>query len=196
MMGGRSRSAAPSFKLAKLAIPVAGGGGGAGFQYNDDDDGSSQMLTPVPGDSEATVQPRVPNGPGGYANNEGAYNSTEQMNMMTDDIRQALTNMRIQPSPAPGQPRSRSTSSAAYANGDDLSQLQRLSISQDEHAVSSADNSRPGSMHEIGGLVVDPSDLTLIKNLGEGAGGSVDLVRYEKDGSIMARKVSNPSAQR
>lgn len=61
----------------------------------------------------------------------------------------------------------------------------------DTHVNQSPDSrnsSRPPSTYNSGRPVIVPSDLVVIKSLGEGAGGAVELVRSRRDGSVMARK--------
>jgi mitogen-activated protein kinase kinase len=78
---------------------------------------------------------------------------------------------------------------------DDLSALKSLTISQEAGQIGSAGTSDQGHDNDYdddegqGIPIINPDDLTLIKRLGEGAGGSVDLVR-DKSGRVMAKKVS------
>lgn len=143
--------------------------------------------------------------------NNGLDNSGDRMTAMTHDIRQALASRsRFDPTPS-GSSRSRAssrTNSAANSRRssgvatpqpDDLSALKNLQISQEAGQIGSAGpDSADGhgsvyshySDEEInqGIPIINPADLTLIRRLGEGAGGSVDLVK-DKQGKIMAKKV-------
>jgi mitogen-activated protein kinase kinase len=147
--------------------------------------------------------------------NNGLGDSGDRMSAMTHDIRQALANRsRFDPTPQQsysGSSRSRAssrTNSAANSRRssgvatpqpDDLTALQNLTISQEAGQIGSAG---PDSADGHGSVysrhsddeanqgipIINPADLTLIRRLGEGAGGSVDLVR-DKQGKIMAKKV-------
>lgn len=147
--------------------------------------------------------------------NNGLGNNGDRMTAMTQDIRQALAHRsRFDPTPPPfhhhnsaptpigvvrSRPNSRSNSTAGSRRGsgaatpqmDDLASLQNLSISN-----GSGDMCRSDSQSSIGtkgeGIpIINPEDLTLVKRLGEGAGGSVDMVR-DKNGRVMAKKVGLP----
>ena len=149
--------------------------------------------------------------------NNGLGDSGDRMSAMTHDIRQALANRsRFDPTPQQsyaGSSRSRAssrTNSAANSRRssgvatpqpDDLTALKNLTISQEAGQIGSAGpDSADGhgsvyshySDEEInqGIPIINPADLTLIRRLGEGAGGSVDLVK-DKQGKIMAKKVSH-----
>jgi len=152
--------------------------------------------------------------------NNGLNDSGDRMVAMTHDIRQALANRsRFDPDPQALSSSSRSrassrTNSAANSRRssgvatpqpDDLSALKNLMISQEAGQVgSTGPDSADGhgsSIHSQyadddtnqGIPIINPEDLTLIRRLGEGAGGSVDLVK-DKEGKVMAKKVS-PSAR-
>lgn len=211
---GRPRMNTPriSTPALKLAIP-AGGGGGSAFMAQDEDEGSSQLRTPVPGeDWDATV----------HAHSYGAgasgsrlaptghddFGGADQMTAMTNEVRRAMSRMTFESSPAPsigGRSRSgsnassfmeRRESSNSLNPADDLRQLRALSIGTPTRDLNS-DGSRPNSIHDTEDLTRLGSDLTLVRRLGEGAGGSVDLVCSARDGRVMARKViartANPS---
>lgn len=192
---GSSRSSTPSLKLA---IPL-GGSGGSGFSSAYDDDGGSQLLTPVPGeDRDATVHAnrhsRVAERPSSD-DSGSAFGGLNDMDQMTKDLRETMDRLRFEPSPAPSAQRSRTSSNALEArnNGsldDDLSKLRLVDLpsSAIDDEPDSRGSSRPNSFHGAGGLF-DASDLTLIRHLGEGAGGAVDLVQA-RDGQVLARKVS------
>lgn len=151
--------------------------------------------------------------------NNGLNDSGDRMVAMTHDIRQALANRsRFDPDPQALSSSSRSrassrTNSAANSRRssgvatpqpDDLSALKNLMISQEAGQVGSAGpdsaDGHGSSIHSQyadddtnqGIPIINPEDLTLIRRLGEGAGGSVDLVK-DKEGKVMAKKVS-PSA--
>lgn len=150
--------------------------------------------------------------------NNGLGNNGDRMTAMTHDIRQALAHRsRFDPTPPPfnhhnsapmpagvirSRPSSRSNSTAGSRRGsgvatpqmDDLAALQYLSIAPNgrQSGEMSRTDSQDGSATEAQGEgipIINPEDLTLVKRLGEGAGGSVDLVR-DKNGRVMAKKVS------
>jgi mitogen-activated protein kinase kinase len=100
--------------------------------------------------------------------------------------------------PGPGSRRS----SINHSQEDDLTALKNLSLGDGrDSSRSSLEEARPnlglydhvGSGHghedeESLSPVIDPSELTFIRRLGEGASGSVDMVK-DKRGRIMAKKV-------
>lgn len=150
--------------------------------------------------------------------NNGLGNNGDRMTAMTHDIRQALANRsRFDPTPPPlhhhnsaptpvgmGSSRSRPTSrdktsvsgsrrssGAGTPRVDDLAALANLNLSHDADqsgSTGSPDSQQDDQVNGEGIPIIDPGDLTLVKRLGEGAGGSVDLVR-DKNGRVMAKKV-------
>ena len=72
---------------------------------------------------------------------------------------------------------------------DDLAVLQNLSINNGSGEMSRTDSEQSLGVKGEGIPIINPEDLTLVKRLGEGAGGSVDMVR-DKNGRVMAKKVS------
>ena len=144
--------------------------------------------------------------------NNGLGNNGDRMVAMTHDIRQALASRsRFDPMPplnhhnsAPtpvgpvrSRPSSRSNSTAGSRRGsgvatpqmDDLAALQNLSINNGSGEMSRTDSEQSLGVKGEGIPIINPEDLTLVKRLGEGAGGSVDMVR-DKNGRVMAKKVS------
>ena len=184
------QSARPTPSL-KLAIPLGGGGGGAAFSTNEDD--GSNLRTPVPGESEdrdVTVHARTY-----YLGGDEDFGDVDKMSAMTEDIRAAMSRMRFESSPAPSAgERSRSASNAGStggtspappgSSGDDLTRLRAVNLSG--ISPSDGEDSRPSSVHS--GHFDATSQFTLVRRLGEGTGGAVDLVK-SSSGQIMARKV-------
>lgn len=107
---------------------------------------------------------------------------------MTEDLRNAMNRSRsFDANPRSNGVRSRAASNSGSQNdttSDDLEDnLRDLTIS--DHG-----DSRPGSVHEADpDPEADFGKLELIKRLGEGTGGAVDLVKSSKTGQVMARKV-------
>jgi mitogen-activated protein kinase kinase len=136
----------------------------------------------------------------GYGRTNNGLNDTgDRMIAMTQDIRQALAHRsRFDPTPHSGTSRSRASSRSNSAVGsrrssgaatpqpDDLTALKNLTIS---HEVGQIGSTGPEYEKGEGIPIINPEDLTLIKRLGEGAGGSVDMVK-DKQGRVMAKKVS------
>lgn len=78
---------------------------------------------------------------------------------------------------------------------DDLAALRNLSIAHEAGQIGSLgppDSQQDNHVEGEGIPIINPDDLTLVKRLGEGAGGSVDMVR-DKNGRVMAKKVSVPT---
>lgn len=158
-------------------------------------------------------------GYGGYGgDNDGqGLQCAEEAGFQIEDIRQAVSRMgRRDTSPAPSAGRSRAGSAAGSfydpprsgsrtaSRSDsrsslvdmDLSTLRALSISTPTRDLENG-ASRPTSLHEQAvcdepAVWIDPNvepELRLIRHLGEGAGGAVDLVVEARSGQVMARKV-------
>lgn len=152
--------------------------------------------------------------------NNGLGDTGNRMTAMTHDIRQALSSRsRFDPVPpalihhnsAPtpvrggsmsrttsrteSVPDSRRSSGTATPQMDDLAALRNLSIAHEAGQIGSLgppDSQQDNHVEGEGIPIINPDDLTLVKRLGEGAGGSVDMVR-DKNGRVMAKKVSVPT---
>lgn len=184
----------PTPKLT-LSIPTGGGGGSAFMRANDDypneeGEGQSVLRTPVPEDRDATVQPRSGDRGGyGYIGIPvgGDAGAPEEMMRMTEDLRNAMNRSRCEMGTPGNGVRSRAHSNAgstAAPRSDDLDNLRNLTIND-------GSDSRPESAQGVDPTPEDEfGELELIKRLGEGTGGSVDLVRSSKTGQVIARKVS------
>lgn len=188
-------------------------GGGSGFTGGHDypiEDDFSDLRTPLAGDVEdrnPTIMARGRDDDGessyGYGRHNNGLNDTgDRMIAMTQDIRQALAHRsRFDSTPTPGSSRSRASSRSNSAVGsrrssgvatpqpDDLAALKNLTISQEAGQIGSTGSVDYDEEEGEGIPIINPEDLTLIKRLGEGAGGSVDLVR-DRQGRVMAKKVS------
>ena len=187
---------------------------------NGADSPNSELKTPLAGseDRNPTLRARGADydGESSYGYGRTSEANGDQMSAMTEDIRQALSRSRFDSSPHPsssGLPRSRAGSNAgsstsgpasrrssnAGRNPDELS-LRGLSISgsgRNSSRTSLDEAARPPPSASILGddeqklsPTIDPSQLVFIRRLGEGTGGSVDLVKDAKTGQIMAKKVS------
>lgn len=145
--------------------------------------------------------------------NNGLGSNGDRMTAMTHDIRQALSSRsRFDTTPTPTPPPmsatttgslsrstshtdsgagSRRSSGTATPQMDDLAALKNLSISHELGNIGSTGPPLEQQQEAVSGAgipIINPDELTLIKRLGEGAGGSVDMVK-DKKGKIMAKKV-------
>ncbi|OXC68753.1 hypothetical protein AYX13_02679 [Cryptococcus neoformans] len=141
-------------------------------------------------------------GPGGDA-----------ISAMTEDIRQALSRNRFETESNRGGARSRagslmSDSSRTTAGRDrsDSASLYNSASARESPSASLCGGSARQSLdlpraaeevsEQTGSPVFDPEGLVMMKRLGEGTGGSVDMVQDRATGRIMAKKVitrtSNP----
>ena len=193
----------------KLAMPIATSGRSMGADYpceraerTEDDSPGSGLNTPTGEDMNPTLRAGA-----SYGDGESAYgfgrplngldNSGSEMSAMTAALRQVVSRSRYDASPSLSA-RSRASSVAGSVNSrrsssakDDLSALQNLRISSDEGGRRSMDSVEDGyTSEEIEPF--DPSGLVFLHRLGEGTGGSVDLVKDPRTGRIMAKKVSPP----
>lgn len=128
---------------------------------------------------------------------------------MTEDIRQALSRNRFETGCDRGGARSRagslmSESSQATAGRDrsDSASLYSSASRRESPSASLSGGSARQSLELPRGAaeelneqkespLFDPEELMMIKRLGEGTGGSVDLVQDRATGRIMAKKVRN-----
>lgn len=147
---------------------------------------------------------------GGGLNNG---NGGADMSSMTAEVRQALTRSRFDannPGHARSQTRSRASSSASSAHtagsrsrptssrghggegsaglaGFGELSMDRLSL---HDAAGTPRSSGEHSRDEPFSPTIDPEKLVVVKRLGEGSGGAVELVKDTRTGRIMAKKVS------
>ncbi|KAK1923750.1 kinase-like domain-containing protein [Papiliotrema laurentii] len=192
----------------KLAMPVASSSGSStatglslGNAYppdSDDDSLNSALKTPLAGeDRNPTLQARDFYGDGessyGYGRSNNGLDDQTDVSAMTAALRQAVSRSRFDGSPNPSS-RSRANSNAGSAGSrrssgapDDLAQLKSLSIA-DVPSRRSFDSSDEG-YHSEDVQPFEPSGLRYIRRLGEGTGGSVDLVQDPRTGKVMAKKV-------
>jgi mitogen-activated protein kinase kinase len=176
--------------LLKLSIPLDGGGGGAAFSNNSDD--GSNLRTPMPGeeDRDVTVHARTY-----HLQRDEDFGAADKMAKLTEEVRNAMSRMRpfdASPDPSTGG-RSRSGSATGSASGasgappgsgDDLTKLRAVNLSR----ISDGDDSRPSSVHSGPEHFDERTHFTVLRRLGEGTGGAVDLVTTST-GQVMARKV-------
>ena len=203
-----SRKATPLLKLAMPSAPSASSGFSSGHGYpSDSDEGDalhSALKTPIAGeDRNPTVMARQ------YDEGESSYGygrvggglengDSSDLSAMTQALRQAVARSRYENSPHPSS-RSRASSRASQASrtqcDPDLS-LDNLSISS---PLAPGVEGKRGSLDSLSlsrensdiGRSFDPNSLVLIRRLGEGSGGGVDLVEDEWTGRVMAKKVSS-----
>ena len=166
---------------------------------------NSALKTPTVGeDQNLTIRA------GAYEDGESAYGygrlnnglrpeGDSEYSAMTAALKKAVSKSRFDGSPNPSS-RSRA-SSVAGSHGsrrgshteevvEDLS-VQHLNTSFDSLGL--GDRRRGSDGSEAGSEAAqpfDPSELKWVRRLGEGTGGSVDLVREERTGRIMAKKAS------
>ena len=198
-----SRRSTPALKLA---MPISTSAGYNGLSVNttysldDDDSLNSALRTPLAGeDRNPTLRASELNGDGessyGYGRSYDLENHTD-VSAMTAALRQVVSRSRFDGSPNPSS-RSRANSNAgSVASGsrrgslapDDLTQLKNLSIG-DFPSRRSFDSSDEGGYQSEEVDPFDPSELVLVRRLGEGTGGSVDLVQDPRTGKVMAKKV-------
>ncbi|BEJ14122.1 hypothetical protein CspHIS471_0312960 [Cutaneotrichosporon sp. HIS471] len=144
---------------------------GQQFKQHDEDgeDGVSGILTPRPGTE--TVKPKSGGARSLVQNNGQMEMNDEQM----EQIREGVQRFNRTTTPTPPIARDMALNSST----------------PDPHfsqSHGSRNSSRPSSIHDNDVPAIYASDLVVIRSLGEGAGGAVELVRSRRDGSIMARK--------
>lgn len=175
---------------------------GAGYPIDHDDDAlNSALRTPLAGeDRNPTLQASQYYGDGessyGYGMSNNGLDDQSHVSAMTAALRQAVSRSKFDGSPNPSS-RSRASSTAGSSRRnsathrpdiDDLAMLKSLSLG-DDGGRRSFDSSEDGGYVSDEGTPFDPSGLIFLRRLGEGTGGSVDLVEDPRTGSVMAKKV-------
>jgi len=176
-----------------------------GSQYPseyDDDSLHSSLLTPLAGeDRNPTLQARQYNGDGessyGYGMSNNGLDDQSDVSAMTAALRQAVSRSKFDGSPHPSS-RSRANSlagslassrrsSSTQCHDGDLAALKALTLDDGGRSLEGSDE---GGYTSEDVDPFDPSELIQIRRLGEGTGGSVDLVQDPRNGRVMAKKVS------
>ncbi|BEI83286.1 hypothetical protein CcaverHIS002_0311540 [Cutaneotrichosporon cavernicola] len=134
-----------------------------------DEDGVSGILTPRPGTE--TVRPKS-GGARSQVQSDGQMGKNDEQ---MEQIREGVQRFNRTTTPKP--PIARDMALNSSTPDPHLSQ-----------SHGSRNSSRPSSIYDNEVTAIDASDLVVIRSLGEGAGGAVELVRSMKNGSIMARK--------
>jgi len=159
------------------------------------------LRTPLAGeDRNPTLQARQYYGDGessyGYGMSNNGLDDQSDVSAMTAALRQAVSRSKFDGSPHPSS-RSRASSTAGSSGRnsitqrpevDDLTMLRSLSLG-DDNGRRSFDSSEEGGYVSDEGTPFDPSGLVFLRRLGEGTGGSVDLVQDPRTGRVMAKKV-------
>ena len=186
-------------------------------ETDDGDSLNSALKTPVATadeDRNATLQARAYYGDGESAYGYGQLNNGlgqggdgSEMSAMTVALRQAVGRSRFDSSPNPSSrshSRANSTATSLLSrrnsntlDPDDGLSLKGLNISNpgkesccEYKSKTSSESSEEKATEGAGQTSFDPNNLVFIQRLGEGTGGSVDLVKDPASGRIMAKKVS------
>ena len=108
---------------------------------------------------------------------------------MTADLRNALSQMRITPTPTPGGSARGSLDGGSTEGRHDDDGINNLGRSTSRGSGSD----RAASLRERGGMEdeLDSKNYETLMRLGEGAGGAVEKVKDKRSGKILAMKVSS-----
>ncbi|KAI9633024.1 kinase-like domain-containing protein [Dioszegia hungarica] len=132
-------------------------------------------------------------GCGRLNNGLGTQGGGDAMSSMTADIRQALSRSRFDSF------NSATSSRAGILNGDRRGSIDVDSIGRGSGRSTPVRRSMEDDRPELS-PVFDPSKLVVVRRLGEGSGGAVELVRDPGTGRLLAKKViartANPAMHR